>query len=131
MSIYCSYRQRQTGYNCNWLCQSFSFYITHLQCFFVKKKKKTTTTTKKNPRLCFTRLSFILGVTFDLFSNCLTVLDLLQTFSVFSIRTRHCRFLVRTTTEKEEDTHDWLYALDPLLVGSIRYDVFYYRMRNF
>ncbi|KAL9988201.1 hypothetical protein ACROYT_G002617, partial [Oculina patagonica] len=42
------------------------------------------------------------------------------TFSVFSIRTRHCRFLVRTPTEKEEDTYDWLYALDPLLVGSIR-----------
>jgi len=42
------------------------------------------------------------------------------TFSVFSIRTRQCRFLVRTTTEKEEDTYDWLYALDPLLVGSIR-----------
>lgn len=42
------------------------------------------------------------------------------TFSVFSIRTRHCRFLVRTTTEKEEDTFDWLYALDPLLAGSIR-----------
>lgn len=42
------------------------------------------------------------------------------TFSVFSIRTRQCRFLVRTTTEKEEDTYDWLYALDPLLVGSMR-----------
>ncbi|CAH3041179.1 unnamed protein product [Porites lobata] len=42
------------------------------------------------------------------------------TFSVFSIRTRQCRFLVRTTTEKEEDTYDWLYALNPLLVGSMR-----------
>lgn len=40
--------------------------------------------------------------------------------SVFSIRTRHCRFLVRNTTEKEEDAYDWLYALDPLLVGSLR-----------
>ncbi|CAH3195735.1 unnamed protein product [Porites evermanni] len=43
------------------------------------------------------------------------------TFSVFSIRTRQCRFLVRTTTEKEEDTYDWLYALNPLLVGSMRW----------
>ncbi|XP_068687799.1 kinesin-like protein unc-104 isoform X4 [Montipora foliosa] len=42
------------------------------------------------------------------------------TFSVFSIHTRQCRFLVRTTTEKEEDAYAWLYALDPLLVGSIR-----------
>lgn len=48
---------------------------------------------------------------------------MLQTFSVFSIRTRQCRFLVRTTTEKEEDTYDWLYALNPLLVGSMRWVV--------
>ena len=55
----------------------------------------------------------------------LLICVVLQTFSVFSIRTRQCRFLVRTTTEKEEDTYDWLYALDPLLVGSIRYGVLY------
>ncbi|XP_067055819.1 kinesin-like protein unc-104 isoform X3 [Acropora muricata] len=42
------------------------------------------------------------------------------TFSVFSIHSKQCRFLVRTTTEKEQDAFDWLYALDPLLVGSIR-----------
>lgn len=54
------------------------------------------------------------------------IFNLFQSLSVFSIRTRHCRFLVRNTTEKEEDAYDWLYALDPLLVGSLRYLTVYF-----
>ncbi|XP_048586987.1 kinesin-like protein unc-104 isoform X2 [Nematostella vectensis] len=43
-----------------------------------------------------------------------------STCTIFSIRTRQGRFLLQTQSDREDEVHEWLYALDPLLMGTIR-----------
>jgi len=42
-----------------------------------------------------------------------------QTRNTFSVLTRYRGFLLQTPDDKE--FHDWLYAINPLLAGQIRY----------
>ncbi|XP_031571306.1 kinesin-like protein unc-104 isoform X2 [Actinia tenebrosa] len=42
------------------------------------------------------------------------------TNKVFSLRTGHGRYLLQPTPDLEEEVHEWLYAIDPLLMGTIR-----------
>jgi len=42
-----------------------------------------------------------------------------QAANTFSIITKYCGFLIQTPNDR--DFHDWLYAINPLLAGQIRY----------
>jgi len=44
---------------------------------------------------------------------------MVQAANTFSIITRYNGYLIQTPSDK--DFHDWLYAINPLLAGQIRY----------
>ena len=39
---------------------------------------------------------------------------------MLSLQAKHRGYLVKTLNKKEKDFHQWFYAFDPLLAGTIR-----------
>ena len=50
---------------------------------------------------------------------------------MLSLQAKHRGYLVKTLNKKEKDFHQWFYAFDPLLAGTIRYIYIYlYRINR-
>jgi len=59
------------------------------------------------------------SITEDELANELSVVYVVQATNTFSIITKYNGYLIQTPSDK--DFHDWLYAVNPLLAGQIRY----------
>lgn len=69
--------------------------------------------------LLSSRVLFLVVATAMLPRHLLTSFSPLQTPNTFAVCTEHRGILLQANSDK--DMHDWLYAFNPLLAGTIRY----------